>query len=273
MHRTILDNWRLPAKLLAAVPMLCSAYIWPECTSSVVWAEERATNATRSAVKNESVWQFGKLRVQKILFLGNSITLHGPAPHIGWHGNWGMAATSQEKDYVHLILGKLAAATGKQSKVHIKNAADFERNFNDYDLAAGLKEELDFQADVIIIALGENAVSLNTDELRSQFHTAFTNLLDIFKKQGRPAIFVRGTFWLDEDKNSIMKKACEESGGFFVDNSKLGEDEANFARSERKIDHSGVAGHPGDKGMQAIADSIWIEIEKQAKLNDSSIDP
>jgi hypothetical protein len=148
-----------------------------------------------------------------------------------------------------------------------------ERNFNDYDLAAGFREELDFQADVIIIALGENAVSLNTDELRSQFHAAFTNLLDIFKKQGQPAIFVRGTFWLDEDKNSIMRKACEESGGFFVDNSKLGNDEANFARSERQIDHSGVAGHPGDKGMQAIADSIWIEIEKQAKLDDIRGDP
>lgn len=50
----------------------------------------------------------------------------------------------------------------------------------------------------------------------------------------------------------------------FVDNSRLGSDEANFARSERKIDHEGVAGHPGDKGMKAIADTLWAAIEKHA---------
>ncbi len=34
----------------------------------------------------------------------------------------------------------------------------------------------------------------------------------------------------------------------FVDLKDLDKDEANFARSERKIEHAGVAAHPGDKG-------------------------
>ena len=42
-----------------------------------------------------------------------------------------------------------------------------------------------------------------------------------------------------------------------MDLGKLGIDPANSARSERRIEHAGVAGHPGDKGMAAIADELW----------------
>ena len=31
----------------------------------------------------------------------------------------------------------------------------------------------------------------------------------------------------------------------------------DVARSERMFSHDGVAGHPGDAGMAAIAEAIW----------------
>jgi hypothetical protein len=53
-----------------------------------------------------------------------------------------------------------------------------------------------------------------------------------------------------------MLLACEAVGGTFVDISALSKDEKNYARSERPSKHAGVANHPGDRGMAAIAEEI-----------------
>ena len=63
-----------------------------------------------------------------------------------------------------------------------------------------------------------------------------------------------------------MRNAATVGGAVFVDIAKLGSDETNAARAERKIEHAGVAGHPGDKGMRAIADALFIAIQQQAGL-------
>ena len=203
----------------------------------------------------------GNLRVAKILFLGNSITLHGPAEQIGWSGNWGMAASAAEKDYVHLLVARVKNATRGEPQVMVRNLADFERQYATYDLGAGLKEALDFQADVIIIALGENVPALSTSEAQTAYRLAFVKLLKTLRQRGRPAIFVRSTFWAEPIRNQLMAQACQESGDVFIELKDLDKDEGNFARAERKFEHAGVAAHPGDKGMQAIADGIWQAIE------------
>lgn len=207
----------------------------------------------------------GSLRVGKVLFLGNSITLHGPAPKIGWNGNWGMAASVPEKDYVHVLVDRIAKSAGGKPTVLVKNIADFERGLTDFNLKEGLKEALAFEADLIVIAIGENVAALATDAAKAKYSAAFSGLLAELKQHGRPTILVRSQFWANPAKDEIMKKVCAGAGGIFVDNSKLGGDETHYARAERKIEHGGVAGHPGDKGMRAIADALWSAILKQAE--------
>jgi lysophospholipase L1-like esterase len=169
-----------------------------------------------------------------------------------------------EKDFVHLLSGKIATAAGGQPAVKIRNIADFERQLGAYDIQKGLQDEFSLQPDLIIIAIGENVSALNTDESKAKFKTAFTALLAELKKDGQPTIFVRSSFWANPAKDEILQSVCEAAGGIFVDNRKLGADETNYARAERKIEHAGVAAHPGDKGMQAIADALWQAIEKHS---------
>jgi hypothetical protein len=220
-----------------------------------------------STAKAEDGLKVGNLRVARILFLGNSITLHGPAPEIGWTGDWGMAASARDKDYVHQLLDRISKATGGTPKVMIRNIADFERKLIDFNIREALKEELAFEAEVVILAIGENASSPKTDEARKQFADALSDLLAQLSRHGRPKLFVRSQFWPDAEKDRLLKKASGDVGGVFVDLGKLGTDPANFARSERPIEHAGVGGHPGDRGMAAIADELWraMKQEGQAK--------
>jgi len=43
----------------------------------------------------------------KVLFVGNSITLHGVCESIGWNHECGMAASRAENDYVHPVINDL----------------------------------------------------------------------------------------------------------------------------------------------------------------------
>ncbi|MBT3377861.1 MAG: SGNH/GDSL hydrolase family protein [Lentisphaerae bacterium] len=204
---------------------------------------------------------FGTTRASKILFLGNSITKHGPSAKIGWTGNWGMAASAEDNDYVHRVLDAIAAETGTTPDSMVVNIATFERNYTDYDIAGKLKSVFDFNADLVVLAIGENVPAPKTDQDKTTFKACVKALVDRLKAGGDPTIVVRTSFWANETKDTILKQVCDEAGGVFVDAGPLGRDEKNYARSEREYKHKGVAAHPGDRGMKAIADAILAAIK------------
>ena len=193
---------------------------------------------------------------RKVLFLGNSITKHGPKADIDWTGNWGMAASSEAKDYVHVVAKALAEKSGTPPEMMVKNIADFERAYAGYDVAGKMKDVFAFGADLVIVAIGENVPALKTAADKAQFKSSITKLLSGLKADKHPAIIVRSCFWANPAKDEVLQQACREAGGTFVDISSLSKDGDNFARAERPFKNQGVANHPGDKGMQAIADAL-----------------
>ena len=193
---------------------------------------------------------------QKILFVGNSLTSHGPKADIDWHGDWGMAATSADKDYVHVVTKALAAKQGATPVIMVKNVADFERNHVGYDIAGKFADAASFKADLVILCIGENVAALKTAEAQAKYQEQVTALLKSLKSNPQAQFIVRSSFWANTAKDGAMRLACEAVGGTFVDISSLSKDEKNYARSERPYKHAGVANHPGDRGMAAIAEEI-----------------
>jgi hypothetical protein len=194
--------------------------------------------------------------IRRILFLGNSITLHGPNAEIGWSGNWGMAASSEDKDYVHLVAGAVARHTGNKPEILVRNIADFERNYASYDVDGQMKDLFAFDPDLVVLAIGENVPALATEDAKVQFKAGVSSILRCTLAKRHPLVVVRSCFWADAAKDQVFREACQEAGASYVDVGHLGRDEANAARSERFFSHAGVAGHPGDKGMKALADLI-----------------
>ena len=208
----------------------------------------------------------------RILFLGNSITKHPPKSDIGWTGNWGMAASAQDKDYVHHLIQRFAAAAGGTvPEVRIENIAEFEREHRTFDVTTKFKAHADFKADTIILAIGENVPALTTEADKVAFHTALTKLLALLKQNHTPALFVRSSFWADPVKDAILRQVCQDAGGIFIDIHQLGTDEQNYARSEREFSDPGVAAHPGDAGMAAIAEAIWNAISRNKVTNQKQL--
>ena len=127
-----------------------------------------------------------------------------------------------------------------------------------------LRDELQFQPDIVIVAIGENAARPETAEAKKEFSTAFSRLIETLEKSGKSTIFVRSQFWPDEVKDGLMKEVTLARKHHWVDLSKL-IDESCYARSERKIEHAGVAGHPGDKGMSVISNALLKALNDAGK--------
>lgn len=93
-----------------------------------------SVNETNNAIMWESHYLFSTLSRDfecteplTVVCLGNSITKHPYLPDVEWYGDWGMAASSPEKDYCHVLQKKLKEYN-PESKVIPCTIVPFEKN-------------------------------------------------------------------------------------------------------------------------------------------------
>ena len=192
----------------------------------------------------------------RILFVGNSIAKHAPKPSIGWDRDCGMAASSVDRDFVHLILRRIREKYDENVSYAIAQVADYERGFFECTPADQYHSAKQFDADVILMFFGAN-VPKSYDTMENPpktFAFAYEDMRN-YLASARSTVFHSMGFYirpvLDDEKRSIAKKYGET----FIDITDI-----------RSLPEThGMHNHPNDLGMQMLADRFWNAIENDVK--------
>ncbi len=192
----------------------------------------------------------------RILVLGNSITRHGPKKEIGWNGDWGMAASAPEKDYVHRLYAKLTE-NGQDVFMRIRQASYWETHFLDDDVLSRFQDDRDFGADIVVFRLGDNSGRTATGKEQA-FEKALETFISYLSPSAKKVVYTT-CFYVIPHVDAAIQSVAQKRGEVCI-SANLSLDETN--RAIGLFEHSGVAGHPSDKGMEELASLIFKELKE-----------
>ena len=204
----------------------------------------------------------------KILFIGNSITLHGKCSY--WPGEWGMAASKEENDYVHSLVNKLRS-DGLQVDYAVTNFFQWEVMDHDRDEVLPLLDDyLKDSYDYIILQIGENITSTAT--LERDFDSLFSYLS---KRQPKARLLALGSFFIKDDVDNIKKTCVWNGGGKYISLKDIRGTFPYMAGNNIKVEadgkiytinHAGVALHPNDEAMAVMAGRLYDRIMDEENI-------
>ena len=220
--------------------------------------QENVISSVNQNEKDEYVYRAKGSKI-RILFVGNSITLHGKMPDVGWNFDCGMAASEPDKDYVHLVVKKIREKYDPNVTFGILQVANYERTFMETTPEEMFKERstADLRADIVIMFFGAN-VPKTYDEMEDKpktFGQAYEDLRNYLKIDGVNTVYHSMGFYIRPVLDAEKKAVAEKYGETFIDITDIRE----------RDDTHGRFNHPGDVGMAAIADRFFEAIEPRVK--------
>lgn len=195
---------------------------------------------------------------KKVLILGNSITWHPASPSINWLGNWGMAATAADKDFLSLLTDKIIEIN-EQNEVLGRNVYPFERGYETISLTE-FEDLKTFKADIIVIRFGEN-IAEPERAATPQLQVAVKDFVD-YLADGRPVKVILTTpFWSNPGVNQNFLALSEQNKWPLIPLDDLSLAQENMALE--RFENISVGSHPGDLGMERIATRIWTVLANE----------
>jgi hypothetical protein len=208
----------------------------------------------------------------KMMVVGNSLTHHSPASGadgLSWDGDWGMAASCEPNDYVHVLQGRLQ---GDQPTtplaLEIGHIADERYTMTGVAHGSmnlsGAPTLTASNADLMVFQLGENYVgTLDWSTFGQNYKTT---IQQIAAGGSTPKLVVVGPWWdaVTTYKSMLIQRVAYEVGATYVRIDDVSKVPANLAMNEPYAAPAwatnGVGGHPGDTGMAVLADRIYNAI-------------
>lgn len=228
-------------------------------------------------------------RNYRVLLIGNSITNHSPLASlnygIGSTGGetWGMATSSPETDYSHRVVSAIRELDGYENTEFMAvNMASWEADITSFEYVNTYQSAADFEADMIIVKLGENAATHSPDY--TTYAAMLEKLINFLKTNENAKVIITTEYWgsesyaydLQVDMGNIM--VARNNGYSLVRINDLGTVYANKNNASADGEHyrnlegnapsgkswydewsgwtSGVKQHPGMVGHENIGARI-----------------
>lgn len=160
-----------------------------------------------------------------------------------------MAASFKENDYVQRCFAHIRK-TYPDAAFCICQAGEWERRYKDGDSTLCLFESArEFEADVILIKLAGNCACADFDS--ALFKQNYASLVKYLNKSDKTKVVVASEFH-HHPAEKVLEAYAKEMNYLYVPLGDLGERPEMMALG--LFEHEGVAHHPGDVGMQHIAE-------------------
>jgi len=225
----------------------------------IIKRDDGALQRLKLDKNNLIYWE--KVIPDKIAIFGNSLTLAS--------GNIGMVASDQYHDWYYLFTSRAKSynpdmvPSARLGLGEWEQATDTASRQTVFDTK--VKPNISADTGMVIYQLIDN---INSDERLATFEHDAEQLIANTKAIAPKAMILWIAGWfVDDNKMALVKQACENQGATLVDitaykdnpanKSELGATRTGTGGDVWQITNPGEAIHPGDTGMQLIANKIF----------------
>ncbi|GAB3643208.1 SGNH/GDSL hydrolase family protein [Spirosoma arcticum] len=233
------------------------------------------TSAPSNQVTVTACSNTGNGRYNRVLYVGNSITLHGGSPFFivnAQNPKRGMAATSPEKDYVHLMSAKhreLNQGVDNRTFASWNMGGQLDEATGPYWEGNSTKDGIDlsrfdpvaaWKPDLVYIRLGENVTDW---EITNQplYQSRLKALIDKLISQSPGAKVVLSTsVWGNPNYDTAIRAVGAERNYPIADFSDMWPNRLTngyYALNPSIYGDAGTDNHPDDDGMAHMANKLW----------------
>jgi hypothetical protein len=183
----------------------------------------------------------------RVLFIGDSLTIHGRTAKL-WDHFSGMAASTPEKDFVHIFTSHLQQSAKQPVEIFYNNGGNGKIG----SMLHYLKTCPALRPNLAVIQGGEN------DKFDDTFRSIYPELVGFY---ACPRIILGD--WLSEEKSEFGSMCAASLGVPFVNMFDIAKNPLNSGDGG-PYNLPDVALHPNDSGMAAIAHALMERFENLA---------